>query len=466
MPSNLSEQEEFEFQNQLEQEQNQQQPNGSSNYSWRNATSDIARPLLEVGGAVGGSILGGGPETPVGIASGALGYAGGKSAADLLSRSLGVKPSLQNLSEAIQETGSNLKSGAELEATNLFINPILRGAGKAALKGASAYFGPSEEAITTRLNNPSMAEASFPKTSEELAGNLNKLQTNLNQIEDKVWGSLLKLKTEPKSVLIGMLNKIKGDYNVTGGPVVGGARKSAVAAIDDLVNDINSYKQKGVPQNVEQMFDQKQLRQIIQSVSEDVDYSDPSKTSKNEALASFRHYLSEYLKGQNPQYADLIQQSAERTALLDNAGRNFSLKKVSGEFVPSDNTSNKIKSLLDEKKIQSQQIADQVKKLTGMDLQEAAKLAQQAGEFEKTATQGSRRAVMGKTVGAAIGGVVGHGLGGAAAGAMAGGYADKYAAQNLGGILDYLNKLGLNQGLEVNPLTSLGLLVAGKERTE
>jgi len=81
-------------------------------------------------------------------------------------------------------------------------------------------------------------------------------------------------------------------------------------------------------------------------------------------------------------------------------------------------------------------------------------MANYADQFMKTATQGSRRAVMGKAIGAALGAAWGHSMEGAGIGAVAGGYMDKYAAQNLGAILDMINKLGLNQAI---PAGSLGL---------
>lgn len=331
--------------------------------------------------------------------------------------------------------------------------------GEGAIKGASAYFGPSEEAIKARLANPSMGEISsedlIPQTAQKLSTHMNNLQTNLNAIEDKVWGSLLKLKAEPKSTLLGMVNNIKGQIKVTGtGEVASDADQMALDAMDRLSDRIKNMKTNsqaganlmlGEGKGTEQFFDQNQLRQILQSARKDVNWADPGLTPKNEALVNFSHYLSEYLKGENPQYANQIQQSAERSALLDNAERTFSLDKVKGQYSPTNTTANKIQALLNPNNIQSQQVADQVKNLTGFDVNEAANQIKYTKEFEKTATQGSRRAVIGKAIGGAVGGVGGHSLGGAAMGAMAGGYLDKYAAQNLGNILDYLNKLGLNK---------------------
>jgi len=420
-----------------------------------------ARSVLEMGGMVAGGIAGA-PMGPIGAAGGgALGYAGGKSAADLLSRTLGVQQPIQNLPQAATETLQNISQGAQAEAGNSVLNPLIKGMGKAALKGASAYFGPTEEAIQARLANPNIKSENFsyPKTAQDLADHLNALQKNLSDIEDKTWGSLLKLKAEPKSSLLGMINNIKGQIKITNtGQVGSDADQKAIDALDRLATRIknmggtSSLVAPAYSKEQAQFFDQKQLREIIQSVSKDVNWEDPTASSKNTALMNFRHYLSEYLKQENPQYKDLIQQSADRTQLLHEAQQKFSLGKSQGQFVPTDATGNKVKTILNANKIQSKEVADNIKRLTGLDIENASQMTNYADQFTKTATQGSRRAVLGKAIGAALGGIFGHSLGGAAFGAMAGGYADKYAAQNLGATLDMLNKLGLNQALPAGPL--------------
>jgi hypothetical protein len=432
--------------------------------------SALARPLLTGGGAIAGMVAGGGPETPVGFAGGALGYGAGKAAADLLDRKLGLKTAIQSLPGAIQETAGDIKSGAESSTANLLVNPIMRGAGNLALKGASAYFGPSEGAINAQLTNPDLQESSFPKTADDLADNLNTLQTNLKAIEDKVWGSLVNLKTVPKNVIDGMLDSVKADIAGSGGA---GAISDADQAAYDALDRLSGKVDKIVPTNAGQtsvagnkvfstssqpQLNQTQIREMLQSARNDVNFSDPTASPKNEALLAFTHNLSDYLKSQNPQYAELIQQSADRTALLDNAERAFSLNKQSGQFVPSNTTASKLQGLLKPGNVQNQQVANQVQNLTGMNLQQEAQNAQYAGEFQKTATQGSRRAVMGSMMGGAIGGVFGHSAGGAAMGAMAGGAVDKFGAQNLGNILNLVQRLGLNQ--TANPIASLGILAA------
>jgi hypothetical protein len=103
-------------------------------YGTKNIIGEVARPLLEGGGAVAGGILGS-PMGPIGAAGGgALGFGIGKSAADLLDRGLGRKEPIPNLPAAIGEAGQNAYQGAQVEASGLaaskIIPPILKGAGK------------------------------------------------------------------------------------------------------------------------------------------------------------------------------------------------------------------------------------------------------------------------------------------------------------------------------------------------
>lgn len=78
--------------------------------------STMARPALEMGGAVLGGGMGLASPVPGGAAiGGTLGFAGGKSAADLLDRFIGTKKPLQNMGEAGAETLGNIRQGAENE---------------------------------------------------------------------------------------------------------------------------------------------------------------------------------------------------------------------------------------------------------------------------------------------------------------------------------------------------------------
>lgn len=100
--------------------------------------SGMARPALEMGGMLGGGALAA-PAGPIAAAGGGtLGYAGGKAAADLLDRGLGLKKPIQGIAQAAKETAGAIQSGAEAEMGGRLAAGILKaGAGKAAKVAAN-----------------------------------------------------------------------------------------------------------------------------------------------------------------------------------------------------------------------------------------------------------------------------------------------------------------------------------------
>lgn len=101
--------------------------------AWKKTVSGIARPALETVGMLGGAALAGAgslPSGPVAIpaaaAGGALGYAGGKSAADMLDRSLGIKNPIAGVAQAAKETAGNVAEGVGLEMAGAIPGPALK----------------------------------------------------------------------------------------------------------------------------------------------------------------------------------------------------------------------------------------------------------------------------------------------------------------------------------------------------
>lgn len=90
-----------------------------------------ARPALEYGGMLGGSAITGGPVTPTGIAGGALGYAGGKSVANVLEQLAGQKQPKDLLTEAAN-AGKDVVQGTEDMMAGPVIGKALGGLGRGA----------------------------------------------------------------------------------------------------------------------------------------------------------------------------------------------------------------------------------------------------------------------------------------------------------------------------------------------
>ena len=187
-----------------------------------------ARPVLEMGGAVGGSLLGGGPELPTGIAGGALGYGVGKSAADLLSRSLGVQQPLQNLPQAATETAQNALQGAGMEAGGLSLKAAASAAGSEAVPMMQRALGFSKRFLGTPEGRAAAKKASqvaLENNVMPITGNPAVAAQNLEQVQQQSGQAIGDLRNSvgPKPVN-DVLDSLKTLRNkLTQGGAVGGA---------------------------------------------------------------------------------------------------------------------------------------------------------------------------------------------------------------------------------------------------
>lgn len=142
----------------------------------RETISDVARPILEyggaaLGGAVGlaGGVLGGPPGMAAsGALGGTLGYAGGKAAANVLDAALGVPRkelierarSEHPISTTISQTLNDLKYGAELELGG-------GSAGAVATKAIGKLISPLSKEVTSVTGQTTRE---IPKDIQELIG--------------------------------------------------------------------------------------------------------------------------------------------------------------------------------------------------------------------------------------------------------------------------------------------------------
>lgn len=222
----------------------------SSQPSWKNNLSTVARPVLEMGGAVGGSILAGGPETPLGIAGGALGYAGGKSAADLLSRSLGVQQPIQNLPQAIQETGQNVLQGGEMEAAGLGLGAAAGKVGEYAGPTMRRALGFTKALLMTKEGKEAANQAAQMALENNVmpwSGDPSKAFSNVEALKDKTGKALgsLRASVGPKPVdeVFNQLTSLRN--KLTQGGAVGGEWDALHGAIDDAQATILGLQRTG-----------------------------------------------------------------------------------------------------------------------------------------------------------------------------------------------------------------------------
>lgn len=102
----------------------------------KNAISKAARPVLEMGGMMGGAALAS-PGIVTTAAGGALGYAAGHEAANLLDTKMGLRKPVETVEEAAMSTGKSIQEGAALETLGAGTGAVLK-AGVPALSAGAA----------------------------------------------------------------------------------------------------------------------------------------------------------------------------------------------------------------------------------------------------------------------------------------------------------------------------------------
>lgn len=96
----------------------------------RKGMANLARPVLEYGGMMGGSMAAGGPLTPTGIAGAGLGYAAGNLGANYLEEKMGLRQSPDMLGR-VQQTGQAATEGAMMEMGGGVAGNLLQRGGSA-----------------------------------------------------------------------------------------------------------------------------------------------------------------------------------------------------------------------------------------------------------------------------------------------------------------------------------------------
>lgn len=184
-------------------------------YGMKDAIGDVARPLFEGGGAAVGGILGAGLGPIGAVGGGALGFGTGKAAADLLDRGLGRRPMLQNVPQAISETGNNILQGGEAEATGQLagkaIPPLLKGAGKLGAQLGEWATAIPEKDFRSVAENPSSI---LPGRLEKAGQKFGEAAKNVG-ISDEITPETVDRMRSPGQYAFDTFNKLKTSGKIT-----------------------------------------------------------------------------------------------------------------------------------------------------------------------------------------------------------------------------------------------------------
>lgn len=313
-------------------------------------------------------------------------------------------------------------------------------------KGIRVGLGPTEQAQSIALNRPEdlARQTDFSGLGDMLAATATNLSKKLTELDNQAWDTLTEFKAEPKSKLIQIIKRVKLDFIGTGETKIGNADRQAAAQLDKYVERINAIPDK--------FLGQSQFKEIVQSIQKDANYSLPESDPVNMAVKASRAGIDRYLKTANPGYEEAMKPVAEATnSLKETVGRFRLENKPDQGFLPTKVTIDRLTALPKDKSPEIRRTIDSLKKVTGFDFADEARLTSAKLEFEPGVqrTAGGRRTYAGGGIGAGMGAMVsrllevptpvGAAIGGTA-GTMAGSAMDYYGGSTAKSILDILGK--------------------------
>jgi hypothetical protein len=306
-------------------------------------------------------------------------------------------------------------------------------------KTGNAVFGVPEEAMAARMKNPAAIKTAFShkEVADQMAKSMSNLQETIGDLntvaKDRLSSSrYLQEGAIPKSEIADTIRLARQSL----GGVFSEESKKAVGALKRVKE---TYKK------LRETVSQKQVKELIDQIDDDIDWDNPAASRTNEALIGVRTRLDDILKTQNPEYGNAMKPVADAIRVRDDFKKAFGIqKKTKRDFYASDGTVNKIKTSLKESKVDTQEVLNRYQEITGEDFITKIDNTNNKAAFYGGDTQGSRR-----TAGLTVAGSVGGGAPGAVAGYVGGLFLDKYGHNVAGAIADVLASPKMTKYLSV-----------------
>lgn len=330
-----------------------------------------------------------------------------------------VVPILTGAGRAIR--GSRVVTSAANAIKDAEIAGKLENAGVRALE---TFTSTPEKAIKRRLARPNEVrtaisqgaeEAPFVPVADDLAKSVNTLGQDARKsavIADEALSKskYLNDRAIPRDELLSVVKKEKSRLS-TQGRIVGKSKQAAAERLDQLAEDISKLRGETVSEA--------NVKKIIKSLDPDINWGAPENAPANLALERVRYRFDAKLKEGNPEYRNLIAESARKTKVYKRAERGFALEKqVGGSLEPTDATINKLKSIGKTRMPIVERRLKDVSRETGVDFVERSKDIDAALNFKGGSPNGSRKAFGFGAIGSAAGGMVGGYPGAAIGGSM------------------------------------------------
>jgi len=370
--------------------------------------------------------------------------------------------------KGMQQAGGIGKLASLGKAGEMALRRMGGNVGKAAISTISPA---SLDAVKARFDNPKAVKTAM---NEEQWGNSvvsaqNEMSKQIRKLDESAKGLLSGEQNIPKKSLVELLKVLKQKYVGSSNKAVSAEAKGHLSELENAIQgigglnpapDIPGSKKLVVgPGNIlvekvtppvtgvtSEFISERQLKDVMDQYK-NITWNDPAGGAKKDV----RKAMDAVLKTLNPDYKKAMVPVAQRTKLQAITNKKFALKydPTTGTYA-TDATAGKLRpTLLNGKKPESSVILRQLKKFTGIDLPEQARLSLIKKQFTGGATQGSRRVNLGAMVGGAVGTGVGAATGspylggvvGTGAGAVGGAVMDKYGGQLTGTLIDILTKI-------------------------
>ncbi len=395
--------------------------------------------------------------------------------AEVLGESLTPSAMQQNLGAEFVGPAAKMVASKALSKAS----PVIRATGERAI---NSMLGPSKEAVKARFESPeaikSMENKEWLDIANDAAAGLKAVREKIGEEAGKAWKTLADKPTIPKEELVEGLKRVVRDLKVGGDEAVGPAQEKAVGIIakikdrilgvgknaDDVVKEVVDWDTSGlVPEKrvkqviekanpLEGKISEKEMKQVIMQLDENINWDDPNMKPLNDALQSLRTTWDNGLKTRNKSYEKAMRPTAALTRTFEETKNLLGFDR---DLNPR-NTEGILKNLSGKTRGHMRKMLSKFKAASGVDVPESSNRLRLANEFRGGVTQGSRRTtpytVIGSQIGSTIGGVVagwpGAGVGGVIGGGAGyglGSYVDAAGRESAGTLIDSLVRMSRNR---------------------
>lgn len=403
------------------------------------------------------------PKTLGGLATAAGVYGAGKSEADLIKGEIGETAGDIALSAGLgYGVGKGLQTLGKLKDTEIIRKlkeTATEGIKKAGLEGVSTalstMLGPHREAIKARFLR--QKEIAGAKPYDEIALNLReqlvKLKNELHKMNSEALESLTDKPVISVNDVLKQIESIKSKHYITDGISISKADRRAINILDFYSKKLEEIaKTKAEPLETVQMSG-KEVKNLLKQIDSDTDWDSQLPDAVTNSLKQLRHFIDDQLKTKFDDYKRKMVNVQKATQLLDDIKKSFGfIHKPNEGLLPTDKTTQKIKTIVDEKNLASRrklkEFGEFMREKVDIDAEDIIKEAENyriAEQFKKEHIRGTRRVAMygglGAGMGYTLGGELGAGLGGAMGaglGSVIGGTLDIKGGEYAAKIIDWM----------------------------